>query len=235
MNRAMKVIPGRADVSAEKTIGSIGSIRLSAIAIALNSTTGSLSSRSQDTHATRRPNRSTHCDSSVVLPYPGGATIANIRASAVSNRPTRAVRSTRPRRAPGGRNLDSGSPNASPGDSREIAPTTVCGARSSNATPQRYAASRPLPVARSPDADTKHRLDTRARHHPGRTIDDPPCFRPFLTSRRHRRVRQAAQPETHSHPARMRFDRGIRTDHRSYRPGRLAWLGRRVTAGSPTP
>ena len=67
-NRGTAVMLAPEDASAQKMPGSTGSIRSSAIARALSSTTGSLSPSSQETQATRGPIRSAHCAMSVVLP-----------------------------------------------------------------------------------------------------------------------------------------------------------------------
>ena len=67
-NRGTTVMPAPDEASAEKMVGSTGSIRSSATASALSSTTGSLSPSSQESQATRGPIRSAHCAMSVVLP-----------------------------------------------------------------------------------------------------------------------------------------------------------------------
>ena len=67
-NLGTTVMSAPEEASAQKIVGSTGSIRSSATASALSSTTGSLSPSSQETHATRAPSRSAHCASSVVLP-----------------------------------------------------------------------------------------------------------------------------------------------------------------------
>ena len=67
-NRGTAVMPAPEEASAQKMVGSDGSIRSSATASALSSTTGSLSPSSQETQATRGPIRSAHWAMSVVLP-----------------------------------------------------------------------------------------------------------------------------------------------------------------------
>jgi hypothetical protein len=82
-----------------------GSTASSADTIAFQSVPGSLSSESHDTHDAVGWTLSAHCESNVVLPYPGGATTVSSGSGAASMRRTSAVRGTSPRRATGGRSL----------------------------------------------------------------------------------------------------------------------------------
>jgi hypothetical protein len=78
-------------------------------------TFGSLSGSSTDTHANAWPLRAAHCDSSVVFPYPAGATTETIgRGSPRASRSISNLRRTVPGRTSGRRSFDTTRSNAGP-------------------------------------------------------------------------------------------------------------------------
>jgi hypothetical protein len=78
-----------------------GASRCSAAMIAVHNVAGSLSESSQETQATRGARRCAHWAIKVVLPYPGGATIATTDALLASRASTSADRPTIPSRGSG--------------------------------------------------------------------------------------------------------------------------------------
>ena len=106
----------RSGVSGSSADAGSGSTRSSAAATCWSSVTGSLSPSSSETQANGRTSRWAHCERSVVLPYPAGATTSTSgKAPAARSRLTSAVRETVPAGGTGTRIFESTTSNGSAG------------------------------------------------------------------------------------------------------------------------
>ena len=112
--RATSARPAPGMAREPKAVAPIGSTRSSATARYVSRTVGSLSRSSTDSQATRGAFAAAHCASTVVLPYPGGATTAITDPwPGPSSRSTTAARSTMPDRIGGAASFDSSSSKVS--------------------------------------------------------------------------------------------------------------------------